>query len=163
VMVAITCMLVVANVQSSVGEMIPKTSYFKMIDYFLLYSLNVIILVMVYHTYQAAHIAEEFAPNADDREMEKIKQLAQERLSSGQDEKNKMWNQFFSEGGAPVDRLEEASRINKQGQILFVVAFFLFQVVFWSVALAEFYSEKDIKKMTELAEAAEKYAREKSV
>ena len=52
VMVAITCMLVVANVQSSVGEMIPKTSYFKMIDYFLLYSLNVIILVMVYHTYQ---------------------------------------------------------------------------------------------------------------
>ena len=48
-MVTITCMLVVANVQSSVGEMIPKTSYFKMIDYFLLYSLNIIILVMVYH------------------------------------------------------------------------------------------------------------------
>ena len=71
-MVAITCMLVVANVQSSVGEMIPKTSYFKMIDYFLLYSLNVIILVMVYHTYQAAHIAEEFAPNEDDAEMEKV-------------------------------------------------------------------------------------------
>ncbi len=46
-MVTITCMLVVANVQSSVGDMIPKTSYFKMIDYFLLYSLNIIILVMV--------------------------------------------------------------------------------------------------------------------
>jgi hypothetical protein len=65
-------MLVVANVQSSVGEMIPKTSYFKMIDYFLLYSLNVIILVMVYHTYQAAHIAEEFAPHENDAEMEKV-------------------------------------------------------------------------------------------
>ena len=47
-MVTITCMLVVANVQSSVGDMIPKTSYFKMIDYFLLYSLNIIILVMVW-------------------------------------------------------------------------------------------------------------------
>ena len=46
-MVTITCMLVVANVQSSVGDMIPKTSYFKMIDYFLLYRLNIIILVMV--------------------------------------------------------------------------------------------------------------------
>ena len=54
------------------GEMIPKTSYFKMIDYFLLYSLNVIILVMVYHTYQAAHIAEEFAPNEDDAQLEKV-------------------------------------------------------------------------------------------
>ena len=31
-MVTITCMLVVANVQSSVGESIPKTSYFKEIS-----------------------------------------------------------------------------------------------------------------------------------
>lgn len=55
--------------------------------------------------------------------MEKIKQLAQERLTSGQgqDEKNKMWNQFFSEGGAPVDRLEEASRINKYFSRLYIV------------------------------------------
>ena len=68
-------MLVVANVQSSVGEMIPKTSYFKMIDYFLLFSLNIIIIVMVYHTYQAAHIAEDFAPNEDDKEMQKVKLL----------------------------------------------------------------------------------------
>lgn len=71
-MVTITCMLVVANVQSSVGEMIPKTSYFKMIDYFLLYSLNIIILVMVYHTYMTAHILEDFAPNEDDLEIEKV-------------------------------------------------------------------------------------------
>merc|ERR1719225_1639919 len=114
IMVAITCMLVVANVQSSVGEMIPKTSYFKMIDYFLLYSLNVIILVMVYHTYQAAHIAEE-----------------------------------------------DARRINKQGQIFFVIAFLLFQIVFWAVALAEFLSEKNIEKLTIIKEAAELLATQK--
>ena len=90
-MVTITCMLVVANVQSSVGDMIPKTSYFKMIDYFLLYSLNIIILVMVqkyasfyiheicvwnffkvYHTYMTAHIQEDFAPNEDDLEVERV-------------------------------------------------------------------------------------------
>jgi len=161
IMVAITCMLVVANVQSSVGEMIPKTSYFKMIDYFLLYSLNVIILVMVYHTYQAAHIAEEFAPNEDDAQLEKIKQLAEDRMGSGEDEKNKMWNQFFTEGGTPVDRLEDARRINKQGQIFFVIAFLLFQIVFWAVALAEFLSEKNIEKLTILKEAAELLATQK--
>ena len=32
VMVSITCMLVIANVQSSINEMVPKTSYLKMID-----------------------------------------------------------------------------------------------------------------------------------
>ena len=58
-MVTITCMLVVANVQSSVGDMIPKTSYFKMIDYFLLYSLNIIILVMV-QKYASFYIHETF-------------------------------------------------------------------------------------------------------
>merc|ERR1719510_89535 len=155
VMVGITCMLVVANVQSSVGEMIPKTSYFKMIDYFLLYSLNVIILVMVYHTYMAAHISEEFAPNDDDRQMEKIKKLAEERVMGEDKDKNNLWNQFFTEGGAPVDRLEAARKINIQGQIFFVVAFLLFQIVFWSVALSEYFSKKDIEKMTVIQELQE--------
>ena len=40
--------------------------------------------------------------------------------------------------------MKEARRINKQGQIFFVVAFLLFQIVFWSVALSEFYSDKNI-------------------
>lgn len=48
-----------------------------------------------------------------------------------------------------MDRMKEARRINKQGQIFFVVAFLLFQIVFWSVALSEFYSDKNIEKMTE--------------
>ena len=48
-----------------------------------------------------------------------------------------------------MDRMKEARRINKQGQIFFVVAFLLFQIVFWSVALSDFYSDKNIEKMTE--------------
>ena len=44
-------------------------------------------------------------------------------------------------GGEPVDKLADANRINKQGQIFFVVGFVLFQIVFWSVAMAEFVPE----------------------
>merc|ERR1711978_698586 len=75
VMVSITCMLVIANVQSSINTMVPKTSYLKMIDYFLLYSFNIIIVVMAYHTYQAAHVAEDFSPNENDKAMDRIKKL----------------------------------------------------------------------------------------
>jgi len=159
-MVTITCMLVVANVQSSVGDMIPKTSYFKMIDYFLLYSLNIIILVMVYHTYMTAHIQEDFAPNEDDLEVERIKSIAQERLSSGSgptDGKKNFVDKFFTEGGEPVDKLADANRINKQGQIFFVVGFVLFQIVFWSVAMAEFVPEKKIGILTDIAEQQEMF------
>merc|ERR1712061_335427 len=162
VMVSITCMLVIANVQSSINTMVPKTSYLKMIDYFLMYSFNIIIVVMVYHTYQAAHINENFSPNEDDKAMEKVKRLGPTGHNGGND-KEKLWNTFFVEEGAPVDKLAEARRINNQGKVIFVVAFFLFQTVFWAVALAENLSTKDIYKLTDLSEYYEALSKKKTV
>ena len=46
------------------------SAYLKMIDYFLMYSFNIINVVMVYYTYQATHVEEQFAPNEDDKAME---------------------------------------------------------------------------------------------
>ena len=47
IMIAITTMMVVATVQASIDKMVPKTGYYKMIDYWLLYSFNIIIIIMV--------------------------------------------------------------------------------------------------------------------
>jgi heme/copper-type cytochrome/quinol oxidase subunit 2 len=66
-MVSITIMLVVANVQTNINDSVPKTSYLKMIDYFLIYSFNIIIIVIAYHTYLIAHIAEEFQPTEKEK------------------------------------------------------------------------------------------------
>ena len=49
-MISITCLLVVATMQASIGKMVPKTAYFKMIDIYLLYSFNIIIIIMGIHT-----------------------------------------------------------------------------------------------------------------
>ena len=49
-MISITIMMVVATVQSSIVKMVPKTAYDKMIDYWLLYSFNIIIIIMIVHT-----------------------------------------------------------------------------------------------------------------
>ena len=43
--------MVVATIQSSINKMVPKTSYIKMIDIWLLYSFNIIIVMMIIHTY----------------------------------------------------------------------------------------------------------------
>merc|ERR1712027_643 len=51
VMIAITTMMVVATIQSSINKMVPKTSYIKMIDIWLIYSFNIIIVMMIVHTY----------------------------------------------------------------------------------------------------------------
>ena len=42
-------------------------------------------------------------------------------------------------------------------------SFLLFQIVFWSVALSEFYSDKNIEKMTTLEEIREEEATKKVV
>ena len=56
-MIAITTMMVVATIQSSINKMVPKTAYYKMIDYWLLYSFNIIIIIMIVHT-----IMDKFIP-----------------------------------------------------------------------------------------------------
>ena len=61
---------------------------------------------------------------------------------------NKITKLTINAGGDPVDTIEDATRINQQGQIIFVVGFFLFQMIFWGVAMAEFipeYEKKNIK------------------
>ena len=146
VMVCITTMIVIANVQTSINTMVPKTSYLKMIDFFLIYSFNIIVVVMVYHTYISVHTNEKFAPNQDDLAMSRVRKLG--GVEGENDKNNKLWNSFFTDGGKPVEKLKEAKRINKQGQIIFVIAFILFQVVFWSVGLSEFFSDKNIERMT---------------
>ena len=51
IMISITCMLIISTIQSSIDKMVPKTSYFKLVDVFLLYSFNIVIVIMAIHTY----------------------------------------------------------------------------------------------------------------
>ena len=79
-----------------------------------------------------------------------------------------------------MDTIEDATRINQQGQIIFVVGFFLFQIIFWGVAMAEFIPEyekqtihrlklmvsfvrKKIEPLTEVAENIEIFNKQRTV
>ena len=50
-MISITMMLIISTLQSSIDKMVPKTSYLKMVDVFLIYSFNIVIVIMGVHTY----------------------------------------------------------------------------------------------------------------
>ena len=51
IMISITMMLIISTLQSSIDKMVPKTSYLKMVDIFLIYSFNIVIVIMGVHTY----------------------------------------------------------------------------------------------------------------
>ncbi len=60
VMVALTVMLVMASLQSSVQDSLPKTAYFKFIDWWILFSLNTQIWIMAFHTFQGIYANKEY-------------------------------------------------------------------------------------------------------
>ena len=62
-MISITIMMVVATVQSSIVKMVPKTAYYKMIDYWLLYSFNIIIIIMIVHTIIDTYVPRDKTTN----------------------------------------------------------------------------------------------------
>ena len=59
-MVALTVMLVMASLQSSVQDSLPKTAYFKFIDWWILFSLNTQIWIMAFHTAQGIYANKEY-------------------------------------------------------------------------------------------------------
>ena len=49
-MVTLTTMLVIATIMSSIQQNLPKTSYYKLIDYWLMFTLNILVITFVIHT-----------------------------------------------------------------------------------------------------------------
>ena len=65
IMVVLTTMLVIATLQSSAQESLPKTAYFKLIDFWFLFSLNIFILTFMYHVFVGYMLSKSKAEDAD--------------------------------------------------------------------------------------------------
>jgi len=148
IMIAITTMMVVATMQSSIDKMVPKTSYFKMIDVWLLYSFNIIIVMMALHTYMDTFIKRDpVLYRAINPKFRKKPGSADEHEDFVIGDKIDVWGN--NPGWDPS--YVKAYRINYMGQVLNLGIFFGFNIIFWSVALSHYYSEVLIGKAAEEA------------
>jgi len=59
IMVALTVMLVVATIMTSIQSNLPPTPYYKLIDNWLLFTLNIIVVLMIGHTILAWRMRKE--------------------------------------------------------------------------------------------------------
>merc|ERR1712198_601219 len=87
IMIAITTMMVVATIQSSINKIVPRTSYIKMIDIWLLYSFNIIIVMMVVHTYMDSFVKRD--PNDQSTQPKAInprRRIKRKEMSDDEDE-----------------------------------------------------------------------------
>jgi len=148
IMITITCMLVVATMQASIGKMVPKTSYFKMIDLWLLYSFNVIIVIMGIHTLMDSTVKRDptsgLAKQSGPSRTTKVRPMDEEEDNSRASSAKSLVRMFTGsddDDTVEIDAYDTARKINKWGQIMIVVTFFLFNFIFWGIALNHFYDE----------------------
>ena len=50
-MVSLTLMLVIATISASIQQSLPATPYYKMIDIWLFFSMNLMVYSLTFHTY----------------------------------------------------------------------------------------------------------------
>jgi len=144
VMIAITTMMVVATIQSSINKMVPKTSYIKMIDIWLIYSFNIIIVMMIVHTYMDMFIKRD--PTDKSTQPKAINPRI--RIQKHEDEEE------FAERTDKIDPFGEnpgwdpawvkAYKINFLGKVVNIGVFLVFMITFWGVALGHYYGDIDI-------------------
>ena len=63
-MVSLTLMLVIATITASIQMTLPATPYFKMIDIWLFFSMNLMVMALIFHTYLEHVVGKE---NKDSR------------------------------------------------------------------------------------------------
>ncbi|XP_059081415.1 uncharacterized protein LOC131879190 [Tigriopus californicus] len=136
IMVTLTTMLVIATITASIQESLPKTSYYKLIDWWLLFSMNALVFTMAFHT-GIAHLCylakQEASP---------------ELIQSGYRTKsafplptktNAKVNPFFKNGNFRHSLYyKRALKVNLWGKIGFVLLVLIFNTSFWIAALQEY-------------------------
>ena len=145
VMVALTVMLVMASLQSSIQDSVPKTAYFKFIDWWILFSLNTQIALMAYHTflgwfcgneytsyreYMIAKLAIDKSNEAKENGGYKVEMVDPPTISSLEEEIISPEEYDYPKG----------RKLNKFVTIFFCIALLGFNVFYWTVALIVYFS-----------------------
>merc|ERR1711902_395084 len=142
VMIAITTMMVVATIQSSINKMVPKTSYIKMIDVWLIYSFNIIIVMMTIHTYMDTYIKRDptdksTQPKAINPRIRVVKTEDDNAVPSDKIDP-------FGENPGWDPSWVKAYKINFLGKTINLGVFGVFNIVFWGIALNHYYKDINI-------------------
>ena len=108
---------------------LPKTSYFKLIDFWLLFNVTVLALIMVWHTYVG-----RILNSSTDTTTTTVKPAGQ--LTDGNN-----WPYISSSAKktkTDQDYIAEAKRANRMGIILVSLLIVLFNLVFWIIGIHEY-------------------------
>ena len=74
-MVSLTLMLVIATISASIQQSLPATPYYKMIDVWLFFSMNLMVYSLSFHTFLQHTIKKNAPPGANGNQNNRHEQL----------------------------------------------------------------------------------------
>ena len=112
---------------------LPITSYFKLIDWWLLVISNVLVITLGFHTYLAyINNKSKGEESTDEKNIVKVKPI---RARGGDMEENQTSSRTLLK--------RQAAWLNMVAKIVFIVFLIIFNVVFWIIALLEHLKSAD--------------------
>ncbi|XP_059086853.1 uncharacterized protein LOC131883401 isoform X1 [Tigriopus californicus] len=132
IMVNTVLLLVMATINASIQNHVPVTSYFKLIDVWLLFCVVVIVIVIVFHTILAALFTGSGPRKGDNLNSKSAFQRIRTPSGSLTTDTQGL-RETFSGDDSPVGRIA-----NWTGMIIVLVIIIIFNIVFWVIALKEF-------------------------
>jgi ABC-type multidrug transport system fused ATPase/permease subunit len=144
VMVALTVMLVMASLQTSVQDALPKTAYFKFIDWWILFAMNTQIGLMAFHTFLSMYTAREYRRYKESM-LKRIGKVIQKEVEANGGSTNHMLPLPTAQDLDEIIPIEEfdfpkSNRLNKWVNILFIALLMAFNVAYWSIAMGIYFS-----------------------
>lgn len=143
-------------------QSLPKTAYYKLIDTWLLVSLNILVVTMLFHTFLAHVVAKStkkpirlFSAKSVFRGGYRNKTASTSSTEAittvdvrgpGPDTEGATYNPRPKTAMSNYGKLKEnggdvlaaARRVNDIGKVIYVVLYIMFNIVFWSVAITEY-------------------------
>ena len=125
------CQLILDAYFKFILQDLPITSYYKLIDFWLLVCFNILVITLGFHTYVASVI------NKSKREQPNVKSNT---IKVGAINEDMNDNQFLSKH---QQMIKHATWLNDIAKIVFIVSLIIFNLIFWTIALLELLKSSD--------------------
>lgn len=140
IMVNLVLLLVLATINSTVQNGVPKTSYYKMIDLWFLFLLVLVVLTIVFHTAITFILGPDnphYSLNARTNNARLFKHREVDNESTGTNNSASRGRNLEAEYDDYEENVELAKKTNLVGMIVFIIIIVVFNIVFWVMALSQ--------------------------
>ncbi|CAB4061993.1 unnamed protein product [Lepeophtheirus salmonis] len=137
IMVTLTVMLVVATLTSTIQAGLPKTAYYKLIDYWLMFCFNILVVLMFYHTYIHHYVRQEKMRMSSRNSIHPLgNTIGTTARKPGP--RQRPIGKYMTQDDIEEEVIRKARLVNKRGKLCFFLGILIFNLIFWSIAFSEY-------------------------